>query len=638
MPSDKEPVVIDHLVGKTIDGRYEITARLARGGMASVYIALDHRLDRKVALKVMHPHLAESGQFTARFRREARAAAKISHAGVVPVYDQGITDGQGYLVMELVEGPNLRNLLNTEGPLTLDQALDYTEQILTAISAAHQVGVVHRDLKPENVLRSSQGNLKVVDFGLARAASDVSLSTTGSIMGTVAYMAPEIAQAGVSDERTDIYAVGLMLYEMLVGKVPFATEIPLRVVYARVNEETPSPSSEVEWIPTEIDELVAQLCARNPDERPQGAAEALALVAKVRDCLPKELLQCQAEHKNIVPANVDSSQTVALDVLGKTAVIPVEPKVVHTSGEVSLALDSSTKKTRRTRLLVVVLLLFVAGIVGGFAWWQQYGPGSYKEVPDLVNDSQANAETILAQEGLTYLVESEYSDEVDKGNVIATDPAAGKSIHKNATVTLTISTGVKMVTVPQVVDLSLDNAKTAISSAGLVLGSVTEVWSETVQSGSVVSSSLEAQKSVKHDSTIDLEVSKGREPIVVPNLVGLDADSAKTSVESLGLTPHIIESYSDEIPVGTVISQEQAADSTLYREDSVNYVVSLGPEMIEVPNVTRKQLEEATTILEKAGFEVKVNRIATFFDTVGSQTPAAGELVRVGSVVTVTVV
>ena len=285
----------DPLIGLLVDDRYRIQARLARGGMATVYIAHDERLDRPVALKVMHPHLAESADFVARFRREARAAARIVSPGVVSVFDQGVIHGQGFLVMELIDGTNLRALLQAQGAFTVSQSLQYTQDILEALRAAHRVGVIHRDIKPENVLVPSEGPVRVTDFGLARAASEVSMSTTGSMLGTVAYIAPEIATSGVCDARTDIYAVGIMLYEMLTGEVPWQGETAMQMAYHHVNDSVPLPSEFEPWIPRELDDLVAALAAKDPEDRPLDAQEALDLLLRARASIPAEIAGKRAE-------------------------------------------------------------------------------------------------------------------------------------------------------------------------------------------------------------------------------------------------------------------------------------------------------------------------------------------------------
>ncbi|WP_188037414.1 protein kinase, partial [Actinotalea sp. JY-7885] len=288
----------DPLLGHLIDGRYEVLSRIARGGMATVYLAVDRRLDREVAIKVMHPHLAEGGtgaEFVARFRREARAAARLTHPGLVGVFDQGLDGETSYLTMEYVEGTDLRRRLTDEGALTVGETLDTLTAILDALAAAHRVGLVHRDVKPENVLLATDGRIKVADFGLARAVTEVTATTTGTVLGTVAYLAPELVAHGTSDTRTDVYAVGILAYEMLTGTQPFTGATPIQIAYQHVNSDVPPPSDAVTWLPAEIDELVGALAARAPDERPVDAAAALELVRRTRESLDEATLARRAD-------------------------------------------------------------------------------------------------------------------------------------------------------------------------------------------------------------------------------------------------------------------------------------------------------------------------------------------------------
>lgn len=280
--------VTDPLVGRLVDGRYQVVSRIARGGMATVYLAVDRRLDRDVALKVMHPHLAEGtagANFVARFRREARAAARLTHPGLVGVYDQGVDGETSYLTMEYVDGVNLRRHLAERGSLSVGEALGVAEQVLDALAAAHRAGLVHRDVKPENVLLASDGRVKVTDFGLARAVTEVTSTTTGTVFGTVAYLAPELVLHGGSDARTDVYAAGVLLYEMITGAQPFTGETPIQIAFQHVNSDVPAPSDTASWLPVEVDELVGALSAREPDDRPADAGAALALLRRTRTAL-----------------------------------------------------------------------------------------------------------------------------------------------------------------------------------------------------------------------------------------------------------------------------------------------------------------------------------------------------------------
>lgn len=635
-PADSVP---DPLIGLLLDGRYRIERRLAQGGMATVYVARDERLERPVALKVMHPHLAESRDFVERFKREARAAARIVHPGVVSVFDQGVVHGQGFLVMELVDGPSLRALLRAQGAFTVSQALRYTQEILDALRAAHRVGVIHRDIKPENVLVPSEGPVQVADFGLARAASEVSLSSGGTALGTVAYMAPEAA-SGVADARTDIYSVGIMLDEMLLGHVPWEGEFGLQMLLSHVNEDVPPPSDEQRWIPREVDDLVAALTARDPEERPADAREALELVARVRASLPGDVANRRAE---VHAAPTDGVPTASLPFTGATSPLPApltrtSQSVVHASGAHHVA-TSTRRRSRAGTVVALLLVVVLCATAGGYWWWSQYGPGSYLEMPVTVGRSAAAVRSELTAMGLTSTLTPAFSDEVPSGDVISSQPEGRQPVHKDAEVSLTVSKGVDMRTVPEVTGSTRDGASAALQDVGLTLGTVTEEYSETVAQGAVISQGSETGTQLRHGSAVDVVISKGREPLPVPDLAGKTSEQAKKAVTDLGLVPEETAAHSDTVAEGSVISQSTPAGSTAHRGDTVTYVVSLGPEMVEVPGVVGKQEDEATKILEDAGFQVRTERIlGGYFATVRATDPAAGTSARKGSTVTITVV
>lgn len=637
----------DPLIGLLVDERYRVTRRLARGGMATVYVAQDERLDRPVALKVMHPHLADSDAFVERFRREARSAARIVHPGVVSVFDQGVVTGQGFLVMELIDGTNLRQLLRAQGAFTIPQALRYTTDTLEALRAAHRVGVIHRDIKPENILVPSDGPAKVTDFGLARAASEVSMSSTGNMLGTVAYIAPEIATTAEADARSDIYSVGIMLYEMLTGAVPWAGESPLQIASHHVSDDVPSPSAAQPWIPREIDDLVAALTAREPANRPADASDAIDLVARAAAAIPSNLANRRAE---VAPGERHrASETSALNTEIMSAQFtrplpsPASSSValVHTSGATQAAQAASPpKKSARAAawIALVVLLLVVAGL-GGRWWWTEYGPGSYLTMPETTGRTLTDVQADLDALGLHTQVEEEFSDDIDTGSVTRSDPEGGSSVHKRAEVQLYVSKGVDMKTVPEVTGKSQDEAQRSLTDAGLAVGAVTDAYSEDVPQGQVISQSVAAGTSLAHDSAVDIVLSKGREPLTVPTLSGLSASAAKSAIEDLGLVAAPTEAYSDTIAEGQVISQQTREGSTLHRGDSVAYTVSKGPEKVAIPDVVGLQREEARSLLESAGFTVKEEAIlGGFFGTVRSSDPAAGTMTKKGSTVTITIV
>ena len=657
MSDEKTYDQTDPLIGRLIDQRYRVTRRLARGGMATVYVAQDERLERPVALKVMHPHLAESDAFVERFHREARAAARIVHPGVVSVFDQGVVSGQGFLVMELIDGTNLRALLNAQGAFTIPQALRYTTDILEALRAAHRMGVIHRDIKPENILVPTDGPAKVADFGLARAVSEGSTSATGNMLGTVAYIAPEIALTTEANARSDLYSVGIMLYEMLTGAVPWADESPLQIASHHVSEDVPSPSATLPWIPREIDDLVAALTARNPANRCADASDALDLVARAAASIPSDIANRRAEvahedsrsgsettalNTEVMPTQLTQAMpapavTTATALPTATAVTTVHastPTETPSAGELPAKMS-----TRAILLAVIAFLLIVAASFGGSWWWTEYGPGSYLTMPTTTGRDLADVQADLGAIGLASSVEEEFSDDVQSGIVTHSDPDGGSSVHKSTNVQLYVSKGIDMKDVPNVVGKGQDEASRTLADAGLALGAVTDAYSEDVPPGQVISQSVAAGTSLAHDSTVDVVLSKGREPRTVPTLTGKGASAAKSSIEALGLVASPTEAYSDTVPEGQVISQQTREGSTVYRGDSVSYTVSKGPEMVTVPDVVGLQRQEAHDKLEGAGFTVQEDLIlGGFFNTVRSSDPAGGSKVKKGSTVTISIV
>ncbi|EJG14763.1 Stk1 family PASTA domain-containing Ser/Thr kinase [Actinomyces sp. ICM47] len=660
MSDEKTYDQTDPLIGRLIDQRYRVTRRLARGGMATVYVAQDERLERPVALKVMHPHLAESDDFVERFHREARAAARIVHPGVVSVFDQGVVSGQGFLVMELIDGTNLRALLNAQGAFTIPQALRYTTDILEALRAAHRMGVIHRDIKPENILVPTDGPAKVADFGLARAVSEGSTSATGNMLGTVAYIAPEIVLTTEANARSDLYSVGIMLYEMLTGAVPWADESPLQIASHHVSEDVPSPSATLPWIPREIDDLVAALTARNPANRCADASDALDLVARAAASIPFDIANRRAEvaredsrsgsettalNTEVMPTQLTQAMPVPAATAVTTATaLPAATAVttVHTSTstETPSAGELPAKMSTRAILLAVIaFLLIVAASFGGSWWWTEYGPGSYLTMPTTTGRDLADVQADLGAIGLASSVEEEFSDDVQSGIVTHSDPDGGSSVHKSTNVQLYVSKGIDMKDVPNVVGKGQDEASRTLADAGLALGAVTDAYSEEVPPGQVISQSVAAGTSLAHDSTVDVVLSKGREPRTVPTLTGKGASAAKSSIEALGLVASPTEAYSDTVPEGQVISQQTREGSTVYRGDSVSYTVSKGPEMVTVPDVVGLQRQEAHDKLEGAGFTVQEDLIlGGFFNTVRSSDPAGGSKVKKGSTVTISIV
>lgn len=633
----------DPWLGRLVDGRYEIIGRIARGGMATVYRAQDRRLDRTVAVKIMHAHLAESPEFVARFRREAQAAAKLSHPGVVAVHDQGMAGDTSYLVMELVEGPNLRTVLRERGALPLGEALDLVDRVLDALAAAHRAGLVHRDIKPENVLIGPDGRPKVADFGLARAVSEATAASTGTVLGTVAYLAPEIVTSGAADARADVYATGVLLFEVLTGHQPFTGEVPIQVAFQHVNSTVPAPSAELPWVPAEVDELVAAFTARDVAERVPDAIAARGLLRRTRAGLDEATLARRADvtPPPPPPANV-------LEDSGSTTVTGLR----EGHGTVALPIGAITHEpqaepARRSRRRVgrgfwlTLLLAIVAIAATGALWWFQAGPGAYTTMPAVAGEPEDAAVATLEEAGFSVDVTREHHDEVPEGSVVRTDPAGDAQVRRDSAVEVVVSEGVLMIEVPTLAGATREDAEAALAEAGLPLGGVDEEYSDDVPAGVVIASTPAAGEVVRHDTRVDVVVSAGREPVELPDVTGATQADAAAALEAAGLAVgNVAEEYSDTVPEGTVISQEPAAGTTqLYRGDAVSLTVSLGPELFAVPDVVGRQLADATRTLEAAGFTVRVEEIlGGFFGTVRAMDPGPGTMLPRGATVTLTVV
>lgn len=645
--------VTDPLIGRLIDGRYEVVSRIARGGMATVYLARDRRLEREVALKLMHPHLAEGTDVAARFRREARAAARLAHPGVVQVFDQGSEGETSYLTMEYVEGTNLRRLLSRAGALSVGTTLDVTIAILDALAAAHRAGFVHRDIKPENVLVARSdggiGGIKVADFGLARAATEATAASTGTLLGTVAYLAPEIITDGSADARADVYAVGVLCYELLTGRQPYEGDTAIQVAYQHVHENLPAPSALVPELPSEVDEFIAALTSREMADRPADAGAALDLALELRRRLDERSLAVRAD----VPGSADETiadATVSFrggdpdEEGGGTISLPIGAVSSAESAEPGDTTRLARRRRRRWPVLVLVLALLAA--VGAGLWWYfEHGPGAYTNVPDVAGMAAGDAAAAIEDARLTSERASAHSDEIPAGHVIETDPGVGERIRYDGAVTLVVSEGVRMIDMPDLTGLDADGIAAALSDAGWDgesdAVSYSEEWSDDVPKGEYLSGGPEPGAPLRHDASLELTLSGGREPVTIISVEGASAEEAKKDLEAKGLVYAESEerAFSDEVPEGHVVSQDPEAGTDGHKGDEVTVVLSKGPELFEVPNVFGKRFDDAEQILVDAGFDVeRVDALGGVFGLVQSQSVGAGEMHPKGTVIVLTVV
>lgn len=604
------------MVGRLIDGRYQVRSRIARGGMATVYLATDLRLERRVAIKIMHSHLADDSQFKERFIQEARSSARLAHPNVVNVFDQGQDSDTAYLVMEYLPGITLRDLLQEHGKLTTEQTFDVLEAVLSGLSAAHKAGIVHRDLKPENVLLADDGRIKLGDFGLARAVS-ANTATGAALLGTIAYLSPELVTRGVADARSDIYAVGIMMYEMLTGEQPYKGEQPMQIAYQHANDSVPTPSSKNPKIPAELDELVLWATERDPEKRPRDARVML-----------DQLLAAQS----ILQSDNTTGSTVAL----RTMVLPtaqeakpsndatqvLRPVARHRTGPVvpdsATTLATRSKKRRARGWWLFVLVLVLAGGAAGTGWYFGAGPGSQIKVTSVAGKSVAEATAALEADGFVVNPKNgkAFSTTVDKENVVQTKPASGTVVVKGQKVQLLISQGPEQLPVPNLVGKTEPVAKIGITDARFTVSdSPTRFQFDSKAPKNTVISMLDANgKALKagalysDQQPIQLVVSSG----AVPNVVNDSLKTAQRKLSAVGLTGESgSQAYSDTIPEGNVIKIDRDTSKVLTPNSTVQLVISRGQQKVVIPSIIGLTWYEAKPMLKEAGFtNLNYNAIA----------------------------
>jgi serine/threonine-protein kinase len=657
------------VTGHLLDGRYRIGRRIARGGMASVYEALDTRLDRTCAIKIMHHGLGDDVAFADRFKREARAAARLNHPNVVNVFDQGddpeIDGGTLYLVMELVPGHTLRDVIRDDAPMPAAKALAIMEPVVSALAAAHRSGLIHRDIKPENVLiadEESSGRVKVADFGLAKAVSaDTQHTATGGvIIGTVSYLAPELVVDGTSDARADVYAAGVVLYELLTGEKPHAGESPIAIAYKHVHEDVPPPSRLAPGVPPYVDALVARATARDRAQRPADAGVLLhqlhrvsqALAGGVRD--DEELTADLAlPAPKAEPSEPVTDDTNAFEILPIAepfeAAGPAAPPVFEPQ---SLAVPPSEPPVRvlthpagprRSRrgpvLLAVALAIAVAAGLG--AYW--FGWARYTATPGVIGLTQHAATVKLDHAGLDVKIgDPSYSEDVPEGRVVGTDPAPGARVLDHGTVTLSISLGKERYAVPKVARMTVDQAQDALLRQHLTYGRSFLRYDDSAPRGMVLGSNPAAGHREPRGFQVDLVVSRGPRPIHVRDWTGRSADRAVRVMRAQGLQVDTgDQQFSDSVPRGHVIAQDPVAGRVVHRGDTVSLTVSKGPELVQIPgNLRAMGVDAATELLEGLGFRVKVERSDIYLGLgyVADSDPSPGSMARKGSTVVLKIV
>ncbi|MCF8552835.1 MAG: Stk1 family PASTA domain-containing Ser/Thr kinase [Candidatus Planktophila sp.] len=628
------------LSGELIDGRYQLLRQVANGGMATIYEALDTRLDRKVAVKIMHAHLAQDEAFVSRFIREAKAAAALTHPNIVAVQDQGWNQSgvpAVFLVMEFIEGHTLREYLNERGRFEVKDAINYLTPILSALAAAHLLGIVHRDIKPENILISKDGRIKIADFGLARGELIGSTMTAESsvILGSVSYLSPEQVQRGIADSRSDVYAAGIVAYEMFTGEKPFSGDSPIQIAYMHVNEAIPRLRSKRKEIPQALDDLIASATAKNPDDRPRTAGDFMARLQTIQIELDPKKSQLDLGLDLPVEPIREKARKKIKDEPIKEATVEVK----ETTREIKRKEEKKKRASARVRRnRKVALILAIALGIGG--WWTLVGPGSRVVVPSTVGGSFNEAVASFTPLGLTAVVlENRFDEDIAKGKIIESVPPGGGKVDAGGSVKLIISKGPERYTIPSIAGLTPEAAQGAITKYPLTVGTITEVFNSEIPTGFVISSTPAAGSSVKRDSKVNLIVSKGIEQVALVSYVGKSGEQALNELTEAGFNVEPGYAFSETTPELAVISQSPEGGASANMGGTVKILISKGPRYTFIPKtIITMEAGAGKAMLESLGLKVKVVSIGNAKKKVVKKvSPAVNTKVLRGSLVTITV-
>jgi eukaryotic-like serine/threonine-protein kinase len=640
----------DTLINTLFDGRYRILRKLGSGGMANVYLAEDEELGRRVAIKILNERYAGDDLFIERFRREAKSAAGLSHPNIVSIYDRGEAEGTYYIAMEVIEGRSLKELIMTHGALPVHTAIGYAKQLLEALRFAHRHGIIHRDIKPHNVLvsadqqvKANEPRLKVTDFGIARHGAS-QMTEAGSIMGTAQYLSPEQARGAPVTAASDLYAAGVVLYEMLTGKVPFTGDSAIEIAMKHVNELPKPPSSLRPEIPPELDQIVLRALAKDPEDRYQTAEEFIEDLERVEAGLPISRSTATAATAILAGAAVGEATEMLSESPTRVAPPPTPPQHRPPTYPPSSPYDEPPRRRKRWVPWLLVGLLLAAAILAG--WWvynqiqDQLEAAEPVGVPNVVGIERDLAIAQIEDAELEAEVEEQASTEVEQGIVIEQQPPAGSRIAKGDTVTIVVSTGPNEVEIPALAGRTYGEAAAALEELGLQPRRV-DVFSSQRPVGVVASLDPKAGTVVDEGSVVTVRVSKGSQLIPVPDVLDQSEDSARAELETAGFEVQVVEAPSSSTPEGLVSAQNPDPGVEAARGSTVQITISTGPEQVRVPAVEGMAEADAQDALEAEGFVVEVECVVVVdpgqVGIVQDTDPEANTLVESGSTVTIKV-
>ena len=635
---------MSELIGEIIDGRYQLTRVVGSGGMATIYAAIDLRLDRQVAVKVMHSHLAQDEQFVSRFIREAKAAASLSHPNIVAVLDQGWNQGGApcvFIVMELIEGATLRDYIIEQGALSAERALSIITPVASALAAAHKLGIVHRDIKPENILVSKEGRIKIADFGLARGAllGNTMTAESSVILGSVSYLSPEQVQRGVADARSDIYSLGIVLFEILTGQKPYQGEDPVQVAIKHVNERVPAPSTIKPGLTIEMDQLVLSTTDIDPDKRPRDAVILLEKLRELSEKLDprKRQLSLELDLPPLAikePGKKDGAKRLRRDKDREVEIPKNQEATVKKEKSSSIGKKALSKRIKRNRQIAALIAISL----GIGIWYVIVGPGSKVIVPSLAGLTVREATSELADLGLDLKVErEEFNEDIPEDRVINSSPAGGGRISPDGTVEVTISKGKERYIVPTLQGLKIEIAEGLITDNKLVVGEVIEEFSSEFPKGFIMRSSPVAGERIKRDSQVTLYISKGIEQVGISSYQGKSGEQALNELTEAGFDVETKYVFSEDLPIGAVVSQLPRGGD-IDKGSVITLTVSKGSEFVFIPNLFSLTQAKAVDTLKDLDLKVIIKKVGNKkIKVVTNISPKVGDKVKRGSSVTITV-